>query len=654
VTGKPRSFAVRRAVWIALAAGVGLVGAVLFIRRPPAPALPRVSAPEADEESRLRGQIRDSPRDEWPRLALVSLLLNRGRNYDALDVALQARATFPNSAEVARQLAEAQFRTARQPEAVNTLRPLARGALLDRLQLAGYMVRMGQRERGVTLLKQGEPILSAAEAIQAGKLCMEAMEVESAVSLLRPAVRQNPGQMELQSLYGLALILSGRYREAARVLEVPLRVAPLPTLQFYAGSAIRLSGDRKRLREAESYLRSAAEREPRNGLFLYELGVCRMALQDWSGAQGPLELAASLLPDTPEIHRDLASVYVKLGLMRPAAIVRAHYLRNVNDPAAAVRVLQPLWAKNRSDVETGILLASAQYAARTGPDAAALLKSLRDREPGRLEILRAQLSMLRATRRWKEARNVIGELERHAPDNPEALGDRAVVEHALGEFGEEEKARRRLCELEPDDPEHHYELGQFLMLSSPRADRLTAAEASFHQALALRPDYPEVHLALGTLLDKTGRPGEAVPELRATLDAAPENRDAVRALGRAYLKLGDKARSDDMFRILRRLQARADEQTRLETQLDEVAGRDSTPAYREYLRQRRKALVRFLLRAGSLRVAVMELELLEHGYPDDPEVHRLLEPLYGHGRRFQRQFEQRRLLKGGSLTGSGA
>lgn len=650
MTAKPAALVLQRFLWIALALFAALGGAaILAPRRQGTPAASQAASvpPEVREATRLREQIRTTPGNPSPRLALAGLFLDRGRNYDAYDVALEARRAFPDSAAVARQLAEAQFRTARQPAAVETLRPLARGTLVDRLQLAGYLVRMGRREEAVRLLEQASPDLSPPDAVRAGMLCMEAMRPESAVGLLRPAARRNPDVTELQTLYGLALILAGRYSEAAQVLDAALRQAPgLATLQFYAGAALRLSGDRERLLQAESYLRAAAETEPDNGLFQYELALCRMHLRDWNGARAPLEGAASLLPDTPEIHRDLASLYEKLRLPRAASMVWAHYYRTVNDPAASVRKLRPLLAKDPSDVDAGLLLASAEYAARTGPDAAALLNSLRKREPRRAEVLRAQLSLLKSTRRWKEARGVVDALERLTPGDPAVETERADVDHNLGEFAEEEKALLRLCDRDPYNPEHHYNLAQFLIRSSQRPDRFRAAEASLRKALELRSDYAAARLALGSVLETTRRPAEAIPELRTALDAAPEDRDALRALGRAYLKVGDRARSDEIFRLLKRFQARADKETRLESQMDQFVGREATPGYLVYLRQRRKTLVRFRLETGSLASATMELEMLAHASPDDMEVHRLLERLCGRARRFQRQFEERRLLNG--------
>jgi hypothetical protein len=57
------------------------------------------------------------------------------------------------------------------------------------------------------------------------------------------------------------------------------------------------------------------------------------------------------------------------------------------------------------------------------------------------------------------------------------------------------------------------------------------------------------------------------------------------------------------------------------------------------------ALARFDLRTGDPKNATRELEMLAYQFPDDREAHRLLEGLYGYGRRFQAQFEERQWLR---------
>src|SRR5262249_50265282 len=153
-----------------------------------------------------------------------------------------------------------------------------------------YLVQMGRREEGARLLEQAPGPLSPADAGRAGEICMEAMRPGTAVALLRPAAERNPDAAELQALFGLSLILTGRYPEAVRVLDAVARQAPpFPTLLFYTGTALRLSGDPKRLPQAEAYLRAAAESAPDNGLYQYELGLCRLRLGNWGGARPALE-----------------------------------------------------------------------------------------------------------------------------------------------------------------------------------------------------------------------------------------------------------------------------------------------------------------------------------------------------------------------------
>lgn len=58
------------------------------------------------------------------------------------------------------------------------------------------------------------------------------------------------------------------------------------------------------------------------------------------------------------------------------------------------------------------------------------------------------------------------------------------------------------------------------------------------QALALNPNLPEVHFALGAVYSRTGKNAEAISELQRALQLAPNSDEAYRRLGSALLKSG--------------------------------------------------------------------------------------------------------------------
>jgi serine/threonine protein kinase/Flp pilus assembly protein TadD len=81
-----------------------------------------------------------------------------------------------------------------------------------------------------------------------------------------------------------------------------------------------------------------------------------------------------------------------------------------------------------------------------------------------------------------------------------------------------------------------------LRLYAETKDSLYAdkALAAAQKAENLNPTLPEVHLALGSVYDATGRNAEAVAELKRALALAPNSDDAYRRLGSAYRASGRK------------------------------------------------------------------------------------------------------------------
>ncbi|HEV2196759.1 MAG TPA: tetratricopeptide repeat protein [Candidatus Acidoferrum sp.] len=66
------------------------------------------------------------------------------------------------------------------------------------------------------------------------------------------------------------------------------------------------------------------------------------------------------------------------------------------------------------------------------------------------------------------------------------------------------------------------------------------ALAAAQQAERLNDNLPEVHFSLGNVYTASGKPAQAVAELKRALELAPNSDDGYRGLGKAYLTLGQK------------------------------------------------------------------------------------------------------------------
>ncbi|MBF0587519.1 MAG: tetratricopeptide repeat protein [Magnetococcales bacterium] len=137
----------------------------------------------------------------------------------------------------------------------------------------------------------------------------------------------------------------------------------------------------------------------------------------------------------------------------------------------------------------------------------------------------------------QQASQFIGESLRLEPNDVAALCN---MGHALASFGEFDTAITHLQQataLQPNMPEAHLNLGEFLRLRGAVGD-LTASEASCREAIRLRPSMPEAHNNLGTLLKERKRYGEAVEAFEKALRLAPKYADAHTNLGTTYEAMG--------------------------------------------------------------------------------------------------------------------
>jgi tetratricopeptide (TPR) repeat protein len=137
--------------------------------------------------------------------------------------------------------------------------------------------------------------------------------------------------------------------------------------------------------------------------------------------------------------------------------------------------------------------------------------------PARVNLARALLP----TGDTFEARRVIEEVQRDAPDEPDALLVLAAVRQAGGRVGDSVAPLRRAGELAPDHPLVYPMLGGAL-LELKRDEEATAA---YRQALRVEPWNPAHHANLGLLLARTGRTEEALAQYRLAADIYPDNPD---------------------------------------------------------------------------------------------------------------------------------
>ncbi|MDA8678017.1 tetratricopeptide repeat protein, partial [Luminiphilus sp.] len=104
----------------------------------------------------------------------------------------------------------------------------------------------------------------------------------------------------------------------------------------------------------------------------------------------------------------------------------------------------------------------------------------------------------------------------------------------LGKLSEAEASLRQAIALKPDYVEAHYNLGNALK----QLHRLDEAEASYRQAIALKFDYAEAHINLGVVLQELNMCDDAEASLRQAIALKPDFAELRYNLGNVLKQLG--------------------------------------------------------------------------------------------------------------------
>jgi tetratricopeptide (TPR) repeat protein len=152
----------------------------------------------------------------------------------------------------------------------------------------------------------------------------------------------------------------------------------------------------------------------------------------------------------------------------------------------------------------------------------------------------AEAQMLRDIKRWREAAEVLATASARLPDDIDLVYEQAMVEEKLDHLDEMERLLRRVIALKPDHPHAHNALGYSL---ADRGVRLPEARDLIKRALELSPGDPFITDSLGWVEFRLGNRDEAARLLRQAYAARPDTEIAAH-LGEVLWAMGlrDEAR----------------------------------------------------------------------------------------------------------------
>ncbi len=164
----------------------------------------------------------------------------------------------------------------------------------------------------------------------------------------------------------------------------------------------------------------------------------------------------------------------------------------------------------------------ASLLARQGKikEARALIQAVPERtgDNARAKLM-AEAQMLRDVKRWREAAEVLGMASQRFPDDVDLIYEQAMVEEKLDRMVEMERLLRRVIALKPDHPHAHNALGYSL---ADRGVRLPEARSLIARALELSPGDPFITDSLGWVEFRLGNRDEALRLLRQAYSARPD------------------------------------------------------------------------------------------------------------------------------------
>ena len=323
--------------------------------------------------------------------------------------------------------------------------------------------------------------------------------------------------------YVRQLTQSQRYADAGRQLESLTTERPQIPEPWLMLGALRL--ELKQPRDAETALLKYVELAPASTASAAAGGSPDTAAKPGAAGAGnaaskpvapAADSSAAVDDDDDEISagaggaaRDLTQAWLLLSQaaeQRGDVKAAEGWLAKVDNPQRALEVQTrraSLLARQGKIKEARALIQAVPE--RTGDDARAKLM--------------AEAQMLRDVKRWREAAEVLGTASQRFPDDVDLIYEQAMVEENLDRMAEMERLLRRVIALKPDHPHAHNALGYSL---ADRGMRLPEARNLIARALELSPGDPFITDSLGWVEFRLGNRDEALRLLRQAYSARPD------------------------------------------------------------------------------------------------------------------------------------
>jgi len=306
---------------------------------------------------------------------------------------------------------------------------------------------------------------------------------------------------ELRMAYARELLEAQRYKDAARQLQFVTREKPDYPEAWLVQGTLQLQDNQD----------GAAESSIKRYLELVQ-------------AQGKAD----------DKSRGLAQAYLSLSRIaerRKDLAQAAAWLDRIENPQDLVAAQQR----------------RASIMARQGKleEARKLLRALPERNQADARTkLMAEVQLLRDTRHWKEAYELLGQAAARPPVDVDLLYEQAMVAEKMGELADMERLLLQVIATKPDYHHAYNALGYSL---ADRKLRLPEARDLIRKALTFAPDDPFISDSLGWVEFRMGNKAEALRILETAYKTRPDA-DIAAHLGEVLWSLGQRDQAQGIWK----------------------------------------------------------------------------------------------------------
>ncbi len=398
-----------------------------------------------------------------------------------------------------------------------------RGALIS--ATPRLFARATDRKQAATLLEQwlatyrDAPATRTATRVALGRMWLAASEPAKALQFAQQAANDEPEApgpvllaVDLMQIQPEAEAIATRYLARPQV-ETAVRL-----------TYVRALTQSQRYAEAAQHLDRLTQAEPNLPAPWLTLGALRLDLKQPREAESALKRFVELvqkqpapLAESPEAEaaaeagddRGLTQAWLLLAQIaeqRGDLKAAEEWLARIDNPQRALDVQ----SRRASLLARQGQLAQARDLIRRVPE--------RNEEEARAKLL-AEVQLLREFKRWKDAVDLLSAANKRFVDDADLLYEQAMLEDKLERYNDMERLLQRVIALKPEHPHAHNALGYSL---ADRRLRLPEAKALIQKAMTLAPGDPFIVDSMGWVEYRMGNRDEALRWLRQAYAARPD------------------------------------------------------------------------------------------------------------------------------------